>query len=214
MLFKNRPANQYQPWEQRLPVMCFKGYRGDFGEGGSAEQENKTIVMKALKHSGLQDSWSLFVACRHGEMISLCQTIVMSEHVVRWKRVKWNLKQKYTSWFPHLSLWDIWRWKLCLQSPQVVWHEESPPGHVRPCDMDRELVQVPFVSYSRAPSSITPTSCTGTLHPSCGGWHNRKGLISCSLGRGSAGWKGARAVLQMRGIKVLWRGSLRGNGRV
>lgn len=144
MLFKNRPVNQYQPWEQRLPVMYFKGYRGDFREGGTAEQESKIIVMKALKESGLQESWSLFVAYRHREMISLCQTIVMSVHAVRWKRVKWNLKQEYTSWFPHLSLWDTCRWKLCLQSPQVVWHGESPPGHVRPCDMDRELVQVPF----------------------------------------------------------------------
>ena len=44
ILFKNHPANQYQPWEQRLPVMCFKGYGGDFGEGGSAEQKNKTVV--------------------------------------------------------------------------------------------------------------------------------------------------------------------------
>lgn len=83
MLFKNHPVNQYQPWEQRLPVMYFKGYRGDFREGGTAEQESKIIVMKALKESGLQESWSLFVAYRHREMISLCQTIVMSVHVVR-----------------------------------------------------------------------------------------------------------------------------------
>lgn len=115
ILFKNHPANQYQPWEQRLPVMCFKGYGGDFGEGGSAEQKNKTVVTKAVTDSGLQESWSPFVACRQGEMISLCQTVVMSVHVVK-SKVKSKVKPQTEIDFliSHISVCEICAGESCM----------------------------------------------------------------------------------------------------
>lgn len=56
-----------------ISVLCFSGYRGAFGDGGSAGQENKAVVMKS-EDSGPQN-WSLFVTCRQWETIPSHQVI-------------------------------------------------------------------------------------------------------------------------------------------